>query len=287
MIVALAIKPHITDALVPKLWRYFHNINCKRLKLMLTNEYTKVSAAKGIVFTCFLVFCTGTLLKPTYAQSMSDDVNDSQRQAGHHGLENQLHLFIQEKLLHHANNEDDIRIQVRELDSRINVPPCNSPFQFDTDVNIAKQSNVSVKVTCANNNWYLFMHANVAIVQQVVVSKENLSPGTLLSKRNVEVIEVDKHKLRGSTFNNIEEIMGARIKRRTRTGNIISDRMLCFICKGDRVTIAAVSAGLSIKVYGVAQEDGVLGDTIQVRNISSDKLVFAKIASTTIVEINI
>ncbi len=63
--------------------------------------------------------------------------------------------------------------------------------------------------------------------------------------------------------------------------------MLCFVCKGDRVTIAAVSGGLSIKVYGIAEEDGVLGDTIQVRNISSDRMVYAKIASTSEVQVAI
>lgn len=207
----------------------------------------------------------------------------------HQSLQEQVGNFLQGQLLSASSGsiESDLRIVVREIDERIDIPLCATPYNFETNNQPTQQSNVSVKVSCNDTNWYLFMHASVSVVQEVVVTSDNLSPGTLLSKRNLKVIEIDKNRLRGSTFTSVEQVLGARIKRRVRAGNIIDDRMLCFVCKGDRVTIAAISAGLSIKVYGVAQEDGVLGDTIQVRNISSDKLVFAKIASTSQVEINI
>jgi flagella basal body P-ring formation protein FlgA len=270
---------------------------------MLANYYKDVSANKCIVFTCFLITFICLLVIPAVAQSDFHNPINSNAQSTiqnnsvtnttddpHRNLENQLYSFINNKMiLANGNNgtTNDIRVQVREIDKRINIPFCDSPFEFDTGSSNVQQSNMSVKVMCIETNWYLFMHANVAVIQKVVVTSDNLSPGTLLSSRNLKVIEIDKNKLRGSTFSSIEEVTGARIKRRTRSGNVIDDRMLCFICKGDRVTIAAVSSGLSIKVYGVAEEDGVLGDTIQVRNLSSDKLVFAKIASTSQVEIRI
>ena len=271
---------------------------------MLASEYKRVSAIRGIVFTCFLLSSTSLFALSAAAQStgvQSRNTNgENQEYASNHlrtqsnsksvshaNLENDVYTFIEQSLLNEADSNDNIQIQVREIDSRINIPFCDTPFSFDTSSKPKHQSNMSIKVSCSNTNWYLFMHATVAIIQKVVVSKENLSPGTLLSHRNIEVVDVNKNKLRGSTFTSVDEVLGARIKRRTRSGNIINDRMLCFICKGDRVTIAALSGGLSIKVYGVAEEDGVLGDTIQVRNISSDKLVFAKIASTSQVEINI
>lgn len=259
---------------------------------MLANKYTRVSAIIRIVFTCFLIVSTCIFSLVAQAQ-ISDYALTQNHEIEIHNprqsLESQVYAFIEGKLYQdgYVENNDDLKIQVREIDERINIPFCASPFEFSTNTNPQQQSNLSIKVSCNNTNWYLFMHASVALIQKVVVSSENLSPGTLLSHANLELVEMDKNKLRGTTFNSIEDIVGARIKRRTRSGNIIGDRMLCFICKGDRVTIAAVSAGLSIKVYGVAEEDGVLGDTIQVRNISSDKLVFAKIASTSLVEINI
>ena len=251
---------------------------------MLTNEYAMVSTNKRIVFTCFFAAFICLCAMPVMAENQSSNTADTRQQ-----LQSQVYAFIEHTLI--SNNTRDandiVRIQVRDIDERIDIPFCDRPFEFTTNTDYQQQANMSIKVSCSNTNWYLFMHASVMVIQEVVVSSDNLSPGTLLSSRNLEVIEIDKNRLRGSTFSSIEQIVGARIKRRTRSGNIIDDRMLCFVCKGDRVTIAAISAGLSIKVYGVAEEDGVLGDTIQVRNLSSDKLVFAKIASTSQVEINI
>ncbi|MFT4653967.1 MAG: flagella basal body P-ring formation protein FlgA [Kangiellaceae bacterium] len=262
---------------------------------MLANEYTSVSANKAIVFTCFFItfICLCLWAMPAIANvnaNNSAENNPKNEGAAHRNLESQLYSFIENTLLASYGNDEtsnDIRIQVRKIDERIHIPFCNTPYEFDSSNSPQQQSNISVKVACSNTNWYLFMHANVVVIETVVVTRDNLSPGSLLSSRNLDLVEMDKNRLRGSTFSSIADVVGARIKRRTRAGNVIDERMLCFICKGDRVTIAAVSSGLSIKVYGIAEEDGVLGDTIQVRNISSDKLVFAKIASTSQVEINI
>ncbi len=243
-----------------------------------------LSAATRIVFTCFLI-CIITISKI--------GLLSAQEHSKHTYIEQQVNRFIEDEIVlfedypdSHDSNEN-ITISVREIDSRIQIPDCKSPYQFDSNQRNNLQSNLSVKVTCPDTEWYLFVHAKISVTQKVVVSRENLSPGALLSKSDLTIIEVDKNRLRGSSFDNVEEVAGARIKRRIRAGHIINDRMLCFICKGDRVTIAAVSGNLQVKVYGVAEQDGVLGDTIQVRNISSNKLIFARVASTSQVEINI
>lgn len=262
---------------------------------MLATKYNRLSAKKSIVFTCFLISFLSLSAKSAFSQSGTENQSgispgevSQTMPSGHQKLEEQVLVFLQNQLLSASPGyiEGDLRIRVREVDKRISVPHCDAPYSFETN-NAGQQSNVSVKVSCRDTNWYLFMHASVSVIQEVVVTSDNLSPGTLLSRRNLKVVEIDKNRLRGSTFTSIDQVLGARIKRRVRADNIIDDRMLCFVCKGDRVTIAAVSSGLSITVYGVAEEDGVLGDTIQVRNISSDKLVYAKIASTSQVEISI
>ena len=235
---------------------------------MVTSKYTKVSAQCSIVFTCFLISFFSQAESPLHQQ-----------------LQTRIHDYLSTEL--DAMPNQDVRINVREIDERVDIPFCESGYMFSHNGLSLQQSNVSVKVSCDANNWYVFSHATIAVIQEVVVSKDNLSPGVLLSANNLEVVEIDKNRLRGSTFSSVDDISGARLKRRIRAGNIIDNRMLCFVCKGDRVTIAAQSGGLLLQVYGVAEQDGILGDTIQVRNISSDKLVFAKIASTSHVEIKI
>lgn len=265
---------------------------------MLSNDYKQLSASKGIVFMYFCSTLTVLLLSSinAHANFGKSGVNNKSNSVGnsvgitdtHQALEHKLLAFIKDAYTEkNPSDTNDVRINVRKIDERINIPHCLSGFTFDNSNSPENQSSMSVKVSCGDTEWFLFMHANVSIIQDVVVTSDNLSPGSLLSAHNVKVVAMDKNRLRGSTFSSIEEVVGARIKRRTRTDNVIDGRMLCFICKGDRVTIAAVSSGLSIKVYGIAEQDGVVGDTIQVRNLSSDRLVFARIASTSQVEIRI
>lgn len=243
-----------------------------------------LSAATRIVFTCFLA-CVLTM--------STISVLLAQEYSKHNYITQQVNRFVENEIAYFEdyqntqNSNENISITVREIDRRIDIPHCKSPYQFDSSQLNSLQSNVSVKVTCPDTDWYVFVHAKISITQKVVVSRENLSPGSLLTQSDLTVVEMDKNRLRGSSFDNVEDVTGARIKRRIRAGHIIDDRMLCFICKGDRVTIAAVRGNLQVKVYGVAEQDGVLGDTIQVRNISTNKLIFARVASTSQVEINI
>ncbi|MDT0593780.1 flagellar basal body P-ring formation chaperone FlgA [Glaciecola petra] len=235
---------------------------------MYSNKSLTLSAKKAILFTSFFICFFANASGKKHAE-----------------LEATVKQYLNEQTASYQS--DQIKINVRPIDKRIEIPDCNVPIKASSAGLQANQSNISVKLSCASNNWYLFTNATVAIVEKVVVSADNLNPGTLLAANNLKIIEIDKNKLRGPTFSKKEDIVGARVKRRMREGNIIDGRMLCYVCKGDRITIAAISGGLSLRVYGVALQDGTLGDTIQVKNTSSDKTVYGRVTSTSEVSVNI
>ena len=70
------------------------------------------------------------------------------------------------------------------------------------------------------------------------------------------------------------------MKRRITDGQALQSNMLCFVCKGDRITITAEVAGMKVKTAGIAQQDGVVGDNIKVVNASSQKAIVARVASS-------
>jgi flagella basal body P-ring formation protein FlgA len=98
---------------------------------------------------------------------------------------------------------------------------------------------------------------------------------------------MDKKRLRSSTFADIDQVIGARIKRRVSSGRPVESKNLCFVCKGDRVVISAITETMQVKTSGIALEDGNMGETILVENRRSSKKVYAKVASTGRVEIAI
>jgi flagella basal body P-ring formation protein FlgA len=235
---------------------------------MQINISNPLSTAIGVVLTYFLMIFT------TCANASL-----------HQSIQHQAELYVQQNAF--IDNSADVNIKAAEVDTRIHIPPCKAPYQFESSDSSLKQSNVSVKVTCPNTNWYLFTSVQVEQTKPVVVTSETMSPGSLLTNRNLYIADIPINRLRGSTYSNTENLVGARLKRRVRPGQIINNGMLCFVCKGDKVTIMAVASGLSLKVSGIAQQDGNLGDTIRVQNTASKKTVSATVSSTSEVSIQI
>ncbi|GGF52032.1 flagellar basal body P-ring formation chaperone FlgA [Alteromonas lipolytica] len=182
---------------------------------------------------------------------------------------------------------DNINVSVTPIDSRINIPDCTVPFSFDVDPATLQQSYLNVRVSCDSNNWYLFSSAKVTRTRTIVVTASMISPDTVLTSSHLTLADVDVKQLRHTPFNDLSQLIGARLKYRVREGQPVQSNMLCFICKGDRITISAVVGAMRVKTSGIARQDGVIGDYIEVVNSSSNKSVIAEVASTQEVVVNL
>jgi len=200
-------------------------------------------------------------------------------------LVSQAEQFILNEL--DPQGDKDIEITAMPIDERVHIPACESGITFSASQESLSQSNISVKAECQNSDWYVFMLVKAIEIQPVVVMSSAVSPGTLLTDNNVHVIYMDKKRLRSSTFADIEQVIGARIKRRVSSGRPVESKNLCYVCKGDRVVISAGTETMQVKTSGIALEDGNMGETILVENRRSSKKVYAKVASTGRVEIAI
>ena len=180
-----------------------------------------------------------------------------------------------------TDNAQDTSIDVAivKIDDRINIPDCPTGFQYNASQEALSLSYISVRVSCQNNEWYLFTSGQVTRTKEIVVTQGAVSPGTVLTSSNLTLAKVDVRRLRHTAFTDLEALIGARMKRRVTNGQAIQSNMLCFVCKGDRITITAEVAGMEVKTAGIAQQDGVVGDNIKVLNASSRKAVIARVAS--------
>ncbi len=189
--------------------------------------------------------------------------------------------YINEKLGQNIHTQETtLNISVSPIDSRIQIPECPTNMRFSASEESLQQSNITVKASCEDSEWYLYMMVKAQRMQKVVVLSRAVGPGTILNEQNLSVVKMDKNKLRRTTFANISDVVGARIKKRMRVGQAIDPKQLCFVCKGDNILIVASAGELKIKTTGIAQQDGNIGDTIGVRNSSSKKLVYAQVINT-------
>jgi flagella basal body P-ring formation protein FlgA len=185
------------------------------------------------------------------------------------------------------NSNKTIEVVTMPIDKRVQIPICSSTLIFSSSPEALSQSNVTVKAQCSDNDWYMFMVVKATETQPVVVISSAVSPGTLLTTDNIHIVNMNKKRLRRSTFADIEDVVGARIKRRVSAGRPVNPNNLCFVCKGDSVTISAGNPSMRVKTSGVALEDGRMGETIQVKNRRSNKKIHARVSSTGQVEIGI
>ena len=119
-----------------------------------------------------------------------------------------------------TDNAQDTSIDVAivKIDDRINIPDCPTGFQYNASQEALSQSYISVRVSCQNNEWYLFTSGQVTRTKEIVVTQGAVSPGTVLTSSNLTLAKVDVRRLRHTAFTDLEALIGARMKRRLTTG---------------------------------------------------------------------
>ncbi|WP_076410875.1 flagellar basal body P-ring formation chaperone FlgA [Shewanella sp. UCD-KL12] len=182
-----------------------------------------------------------------------------------------------------------VNITPQSLDTRLKPPQCLPPIKVELASNRAIKRNNTVKVSCESPQlqypWQIFLSVRVDILFPVVVAKEILSNGDLISNGNVTIKYVEQTVLRGQQFNSVKEVVGTRVKRRMSPEQPIFSDNLCFVCKGDSVSIYARTDSFEIKTVGEALHDGNLGDRIRIKNTLSNRKLDARVIDVGEVEV--
>ena len=200
-----------------------------------------------------------------------------------------MHSYLQDRFESELRIPENgaVTITVSKIDSRITIPKCAETFSFSTDKEALDKRQFSVRIGCKSVDWYTYSSVRVTYTKDVVVTKGTISPNTILSANNLRIEQIDVNSAKHTGFESIEEVVGARMKYRVRDGQPIQRRMLCYVCEGDRITIAARAGTMEVKTSGIAQQDGTIGETIEVVNTRSKKSVFAQIKNTQEVVVNL
>ncbi|MDR1132831.1 MAG: flagellar basal body P-ring formation chaperone FlgA [Synergistaceae bacterium] len=136
-----------------------------------------------------------------------------------------------------------------------------------------REHNKQVKAT-----WY----------QPVIYATRPLSRGERIDVSKLGA-RIGKAAMMMTGFSSPEQLAGAVTRKavnalvQLETGDV---RQESFIRAGSTVTMVARSNGLGVEVKGIAMQRGGLGDIIRVKNLSSKKILKARIIGADRVEIN-
>lgn len=183
---------------------------------------------------------------------------------------------------HFHNRVPDSRVQVHlnPINQQLDFPPCAHPLSVD--VPFHSGSRITAKAGCSQPRWSLFVTGEVQVFKTVVMAAGPIVKGSRIRADRLQLREQDIATLRGDYFQRQQDISGRVARVNISTDTVITPRMLTqanAVSRGDPVIIEARRGGVLIRIEGTAQEDGRLGDSIDVTNNRSGNRVRAQVTA--------
>ena len=194
--------------------------------------------------------------------------------------------YLEQQLKHRSGRHD---IKIGHLDSRLRLPACQEPLlvsQTSGHATIGKR-NLMVRCKKQKKPWQIYVSAQVAEYQQVLVSHRYLPRNRAIRSEDLRHEEKNIATLHRGYFRNPEAIIGLIVKRPLRAGQVISENALrppLLVKRGQKVTIIAKRQGLAVRMTGRALSDGALGTSIRVRNERSKRVIEGRVSAQGIVQ---
>jgi len=166
--------------------------------------------------------------------------------------------------------------------------PCPSPLS----VSMAGGERLDLRrlrfdVRCeAGSGWDIAVTVKPDIYLQVLMAKQTLERGHLLTASDLTRRKFNISNLRSGYLTRPDDVVGLTLKRRVRELQPISQSQLdspVMVERGQRVLMVAVQDGVEARTMGIASKKGRKGELIKVKNESSEREVTAMVVDMGVV----
>lgn len=188
-----------------------------------------------------------------------------------------------EEYLQRGNIQGRSEIQVNRLDPRLRLAECDSDLTAKLESPAQPLGRVTVRIRCDGSApWTVFVPAQVKLYREVVVVTRPLRRGAPIASDDVAIAERDVGTLNQGFLTDPGQILGQKTTRA-----LIPDQVLVplhlqqaeVVSKGDQVVISAQSPAINVRMPGEALANGAPGEQIRVRNLSSGRVIKARVKS--------
>ncbi len=200
-------------------------------------------------------------------------------------IQQRAKAFLEEKMAIRGINHEDTRIQVTSPDKRLKLGNCLQPLDTFQPINASLLGNTTVGVRCHSPSWQIYLPAKVEQLSDVWVFRQNYQKGDIISSQELSMekrpLSARSHPISLSS----DKFKGLRASKTLRRGQIVEERDLCLICKGDNVELVVEAPTLTVRMNGISLNDGIKGQPITVRNSKSKKLVTGIASASGIIQV--
>ncbi|WP_255722486.1 flagellar basal body P-ring formation chaperone FlgA [Ectothiorhodospira lacustris] len=198
--------------------------------------------------------------------------------------------FLGHQARAHHGDHVDVRISRGSLDPRLRLRACDTTLETFLPAGARMTGHTTVGVRCtAPSPWSLFVPMQVVVRGEVVVLERALPRGTLLSQNDIRLELRDLGNMHSGYLTDPAEVTNMVLRRALPAGTALSPQMVepqRLVQRGQKVTLVAQNTDLSVRMEGQALADGAHGDRVQVRNLSSRRIVEGRVLSAGVVGVN-
>jgi flagella basal body P-ring formation protein FlgA len=159
--------------------------------------------------------------------------------------------------------------------------PLNSDFLGPTSFTVAFR-------VAGNVEARQYGTAYIEVTQDVVTTARPIARNDIIEAADVRLTRMNMARVSAQVHRHAEDVVGKRAKRALQANTVIyahEVENLPTVQKGDMVLMLAESALLKVSTIGEALESGMRGDTIRIRNVTSNREVRAIIVDKKTVKV--
>lgn len=168
-------------------------------------------------------------------------------------------------------------LQIGHLDSRLRLNACDQPLETYLSPGGKLSGKTSVGVRCtAPKPWALYVPATVNLITDVYRTVRPLPRDHIINEQDIVSVEYNASRLNYGYFTRKEDLIGKQTRRRLKQNQVITPNQITealIIKRGEKISLIAKSDNFAIKMKGEALMNGVLGERIRVKNMSSKRII--------------
>ncbi|UTZ21046.1 flagellar basal body P-ring formation chaperone FlgA [Vibrio campbellii] len=167
----------------------------------------------------------------------------------------------------------NLSVNAANIDPRIKATDCPYPLDTSASSTSSRRSNINVLVECPADDWKVYVPVRISASVPMIVSTRQLGRGEIISASDVTTSMIELQRFRKDGFTTYGQVIGAKLKRNVRLGDVVERNDVCVVCRNEKVTIQAVKGGMTITTKGTALQDGSAGDQVRVKNDKSQRII--------------
>ena len=183
----------------------------------------------------------------------------------------------------------DTEVRASPLDARHRLAFCNRPLEAFLRNGTDISARTIVGVRCAGEKpWKIYVPVNVVVTAGVLVARQTLTKGQVLTAADLALEKRDVSRMRGGFLTDPQQVIGQRLKTQLIAGKTLKPSMFevdIAIRRGQTVTLTVNTGGFNITMLGTALSDGAVDQRIRVKNNHSGRIVEGIVRSREQVEI--